>query len=124
MDVAGKAPRSPRHPSLRSPYVLSFLNRISDHEQAIAAIDRSTGTWGDHPSSARVELRCFEVSRGDASGLNTRYHVSTVGHSLEYSYKFAGLKVLVYSAVGAVMTPLPKNSLIVPNLSRLRCRAS
>lgn len=29
-----------------------------------------------------------------------------------------------YSAVGAVMTPLPKNSLIVPNLSRLRCNAS
>ena len=29
-----------------------------------------------------------------------------------------------YSAFGAVMTPLPKNSLIVPNLSRLRSNAS
>ncbi len=29
-----------------------------------------------------------------------------------------------YSTVGAVMTPRPKNSLIVPNLSLLRCKAS
>ena len=29
-----------------------------------------------------------------------------------------------YSTIDAVMTPLPKNSLIVPNLSLLRCNAS
>ena len=59
--------------------------------------------------------------------LATRRHVFYIDLNIRRTHKeqaFLTIGISCYSTVGAVMTPRPKNSAIVPNLSLLRCKAS
>ena len=76
------------------------------------------------------ELELLGCKRHLRVFLATRRHVVYIdlsvqrGSQIDKEHDILIVEMSYYSTVGAVMTPRPKNSLIVPNLSLLRRKAS
>lgn len=94
-----------------------------------------SATEPSFPQKACLESPCgYEMNGWTRQGTFSRDHVLALKKYVfltSISTRMAFMKVMLYgtwdtktySAAGAVITPRPKNSLIVPNLSRLLAKA-